>query len=474
VAEFPDNTFMRRPIVRGVLIPLLLMALLIAGVSWWRWRTEREGRERLDAVVAELDSTDPGWRWEDIEAGQPVLRDEENAARIVAEFRQTVGVDRYFRVNLPADTDPRYGPSSNSIRNRLLDSEAYRLIDQELADTEPGWPEIERLAETARGRCRLPASAVWLERQRSKEERVVPVLNYLEWESERLALKDNPDRQETIARAYLNASRIEDVSAGFGSVIDRRRYLQDVVRHIERMLALDRLGDRLPRLQDELAREAEVDLYRMAARLERAQYDRLLQAIAVGEPSYESSLEYNLYGPYAKDKGFRVAAETWLYRPHLAADWASALSYATSALAVADQPDPARLTAHAAIPSPPKDDRHPFSRTCANSLTRHLEGAHYTKALLRCAAVGLAVERHRLLTGAWPPTLEEIPQTILPNVPADPFTGNPLGYMRRPDGVIVFSTGPKRIEFKLYNPDQRRLPVFELGPDPRIVKDVEP
>jgi hypothetical protein len=82
-------------------------------------------------------------------------------------------------------------------------------------------------------------------------------------------------------------------------------------------------------------------------------------------------------------------------------------------------------------------------------------------------------------------------------VPLDPFTGKPLLFKTREDGVTVYSVGrdgvddgglarnpiplkpaAKDIGFRLYNPDQRRLtslpqnldePKWELGPEPRVV-----
>jgi hypothetical protein len=458
-----------RQIVRRSLIPLLLVAAVLVAICWWRYDTDRKGRRELAAVAAQLDASEPRWRWEEIEADQPALRDEENSAHLVAEFRRTVGMDRYFNVSVPYESNPKVDRI-----NCLLSVTDYKIVDKELAQTELAWPAMERLAETPRGRCTLLPSNSWCERRPPHEELVDSILNYLEWEAERVARTDDTNRQQTIARACLNAARIEQMSPLTGSSTSQRLRLNRAAHHVERVLALGRLGTRLSSLQFEFANEAEVDLFRKAVHLERAEYDRLCQAIATGEPTKEASLAYQIHGGCAGEAGLRVQAKVWLYRPYFAADWAAALNCSTSALAVANLPDEDRSVALAAIPIPPNDDRHPFSRTCAGWISRELNGSLRTKAMLRCTAAALAVERHRLLTGDWPASLDAIPRAILPKVPSDPFTGKPLGYLRRPDGVTIFASGAKPIEFRLFDSFWRGIGEIEQGPEPRIVNDHNP
>jgi hypothetical protein len=63
-------------------------------------------------------------------------------------------------------------------------------------------------------------------------------------------------------------------------------------------------------------------------------------------------------------------------------------------------------------------------------------------AEVRCAAVGLAVERYRRAQGHWPETLADLVPAYLPQTPLDPFTGKELGFHRLDDGVAVYSVGP--------------------------------
>ncbi len=47
---------------------------------------------------------------------------------------------------------------------------------------------------------------------------------------------------------------------------------------------------------------------------------------------------------------------------------------------------------------------------------------------------GMALERHRMVRGAYPAALEELVPDFLPEIPADPFDGKPLRYRLQADG----------------------------------------
>jgi len=51
-----------------------------------------------------------------------------------------------------------------------------------------------------------------------------------------------------------------------------------------------------------------------------------------------------------------------------------------------------------------------------------------SQAELITTAVGIACERFRQLRDRWPHTLGEIPESILPALPRNPFDGGPLRY----------------------------------------------
>jgi hypothetical protein len=62
-------------------------------------------------------------------------------------------------------------------------------------------------------------------------------------------------------------------------------------------------------------------------------------------------------------------------------------------------------------------------------------------AVVRCTLVAVAAERHRLVQGDWPATLEALVPTFLSQLPSDPFDGRPLRYKRLSDGIMIYSVG---------------------------------
>src|SRR5262245_15700794 len=70
------------PAWRRLLVAAGWFALLVVAVSAAVYFFNRHRlMSQLDRVMAELDETDPGWRWDGILANRPEVKDEENSAR---------------------------------------------------------------------------------------------------------------------------------------------------------------------------------------------------------------------------------------------------------------------------------------------------------------------------------------------------------------------------------------------------------
>jgi hypothetical protein len=118
------------------------------------------------------------------------------------------------------------------------------------------------------------------------------------------------------------------------------------------------------------------------------------------------------------------------------------------------------------------------------AIIKNAESYRRHQAVLRCAVVGLALERRRLDAGRWPDDLKGLVPGYLGAVPLDPFDGRPLRYKRLPDGVLVYSIGPdgpdhggslnrkdigakgSDVGFRLWDVASRRQPAAELLPSP--------
>jgi hypothetical protein len=71
---------------------------------------------------------------------------------------------------------------------------------------------------------------------------------------------------------------------------------------------------------------------------------------------------------------------------------------------------------------------------CGVTLTQHI-------AMLRCARVAIAAERHKLAHGTLPTSIDELVPQYLDAVPLDTFVGRPLHYATRDGGAAVWSVG---------------------------------
>src|SRR5262245_39608228 len=74
-------TSRRRLFIRAIL-GLVLIAGIVYGI---RFARHAYYEHQLQKLTDQLDAEDPGWRFEDIIASQPKLKDEENAAVAIVE-----------------------------------------------------------------------------------------------------------------------------------------------------------------------------------------------------------------------------------------------------------------------------------------------------------------------------------------------------------------------------------------------------
>jgi hypothetical protein len=75
------------------------------------------------------------------------------------------------------------------------------------------------------------------------------------------------------------------------------------------------------------------------------------------------------------------------------------------------------------------------------------EANRRSQANLRCAITAIAAERYRLKNTRWPAKLEDlVTAQLLKAVPLDPYDGQPLRWKECPDGRLVYSIGPDRVD----------------------------
>lgn len=78
---------------------------------------------------------------------------------------------------------------------------------------------------------------------------------------------------------------------------------------------------------------------------------------------------------------------------------------------------------------------------------RNVESIGRVLASVRTSATSVAVERYRRAhAGTAPASLDQVVPALLPAVPTDPFSGQPLKYSVQPDRYVVYSLGPNAID----------------------------
>jgi hypothetical protein len=84
---------------------------------------------------------------------------------------------------------------------------------------------------------------------------------------------------------------------------------------------------------------------------------------------------------------------------------------------------------------------HPKLTHFMPTLARHMRNDLARMTRLQVAAVALAVERFRLANNGLPEQLADLVPRFLPEIPADPYDGQPLRYRKLSPGFVIYSIG---------------------------------
>lgn len=489
------NRWVRRLAIGFGIAVVAAIALLI----YHRYATFATGEEQLAAVVAELDASDPRWRYADLDLARGHLPDDENSALLVPKFTAALAASKLEATRANGQLVVFDGPP-----NRWLDDGAYAAIDRALDRNGAALAVARSFRDRPRGLRHLNVSPDFVGTLMPHLQDMRQIFTALDLESERLAHDGRPGAALQLVIAMIHAARSTDGEPTLISAFVRLAGDEMTVRRIERLLALGEPKGGLGEVQSVLALEAESDLFWYALRGERAGVDLLFRNLETGNLPVGRYLEaLDIADPAGSRRRVRrpELVEAVIYAPHLPGDHARYLEVLTQACEVARRPDHEQSAALAAVLDEPVDPDHRFTRLLSGAAFGKLHTASLRgKAGLRCAVVGLALERCRLRDGRWPNSLADVPRDILADIPLDPFDGKPLKYPRRGDGVTVYSVGADGrndggrvidgpdakapgtdVGFRLYDPKARGLPAarppveaadgqVEPGPEPREVE----
>jgi len=110
--------------------------------------------------------------------------------------------------------------------------------------------------------------------------------------------------------------------------------------------------------------------------------------------------------------------------------------------------------------------RHVIPLLLAPALEAPFESVARSVAMSAAADAAIACERYRRRHGELPEKLDQLVPEFLPELPVDPYTGEPLQYVVRDDEYLVYSVGSNRIdEGGLIGEDNLQGDhVFRVGP----------
>jgi hypothetical protein len=450
----------------------MLVGLTVGALAMLLDPSEQELRE----AIAEADRIDPGWRAEDLEARRGVVPDEQNAAlRVLVAHRL-----------LPQGQWPPPPPRADGslVPNRVgetilylpppvqLTEQVARDINDQLASVEPALVEARKLATLSRGRYpeawRADTVGSALDR-----ERLNNVDNLLTREAMARAQEGRSDEALAAARSLLVIGRSVGDEPGLYPYDARVSSHRFAVRGIERILAQGAPAlDELRATQELLADEAEQPLLLNVLRGLRASTLRAQEAGLV--PNDDPSRQPGVRGLAGQLGAARRARSVY----------AQLLRKQTECVEIAKLPVEELRQSFAQVKA-----AGPVGNDTAGQnvwlMTSSAEDYYRSVARLRCAVVGLALERYRHEIGQWPERLDALAPAYLAAVPLDPFDAQPIRYERHADGVVVYSVTPDEpnlgrsywtskdggarptsTSFRLWDADKRRGLPAEVLPKP--------
>jgi hypothetical protein len=455
-----------------VLLVLLLVGAAAASLAFWPDPSEEDLRQAL----AETDRIDPGWHFDEVDARRQVIPDAENAAlRVLAAH--ALLPSPWPAPPLAAESD-RVGEVIASLPPQVqLDGVTARELKATLAPVEPALIEARKLKSLSVGHFPVTWTADIIgSKLHSQEPRIIA--NLLEYEALAQTRQGKADAALATGRGVLVAGRSFGDEPLIISLLIRQVIRAQAVRSVERALAQGTpSGAELRAAQELFEDEASQPLLLNALRGERGATQRLIEL---------SRLSTNQRVSRAFRSGVGgVVGLLDLKSPRRAREYqARALRTETECVEAAKLPveEQVREFARLRPAEPVADDDIAGSIAIGN--VKVAESSHRSQALLRCALVGLALERYRQETGRWPERLDDLVAGQLKAVPPDPFDGRPLRYKRLADGVLVYSIGPggkddggamnrkapgmkgTNLGFRLWDADRRRQPAAELLPSP--------
>jgi hypothetical protein len=433
---------------------LLLLAITAAGLGV----RHKIAVDRLAEATAAQDALDPGWKWEDIEAARAQVPEDENGALIVRDAVKQLPKEwppEELRTLASNATDTPDVPLAPELRLRLRG---------ELEAVAPALREARRLTDRPTGRFAVTYHIAPFLTQLTQHQEATAVALLLVLDALRLTEDGDYRAAARSCRAAFNAGRSLGDTPFTVPQLTRALCVQIACRTVERLLRWSQLSeDDLAELQRLVQDEMNHPGFLVSCRGERAAMHGTLVAMEDGE------IYLDMEGrgrPTSKE-----LVQTFFARDTLRLQHAEAFPMMNKMVEVAETPAHRRARPLQEFQAMTTARRKELPTILVPALGK--VEANFTRrdAYLACLAAALAAERYRRDRGEWPPSLEALPPQFLSAVPLDPSDGQPVRYVRRDDGTVIYSAvadgkdqvfDPARpsppgegIAVRLWNPDRR-------------------
>jgi hypothetical protein len=391
-------------------------------------------RTRLQAALADMDHTDPGWRLPDIEAARAVVPDADNSALRVMEASKRLPQLPSPWLNADFDTELQHLPPE-----RLMSPVQFARLRQLLDAVQPALDEAKKLKDLPNGRFPIVYARNPINTMLEEEQKVRAVTRLLNLNSTACAEAGEAHKAIESCSASLNGARaIGDEPFAISQLI-RVACAINACKTAERILAQTEPGsDDLKRLQEAVEREDTHPYWSITWRGDRAFENAVLEALESGAMTLSEFAEEK---PDWSDQLLAFAIQDYIRGLH-----PQLFAYSARIQAASELPAKLRRPAMEQIE---RECRHAWGNPVTLLLAAFLklEDAFLRgHAALRCQGAALAVERYRRLHGDWPQSLDALTPEFIAEVPTDPFTDDPLLYHRLPDGVVIYSVSSDGVD----------------------------
>ncbi|MFO0843017.1 MAG: hypothetical protein U0797_11580 [Gemmataceae bacterium] len=432
---------------RRGLVSLAVLFVVWGVATWWdRARTEAQGREELARVIAELDATDPRWRWEAIETDRPPVADAENSMGRIREASAAMVKWTPLEVMLPNGDDVLLEERPT---NRRLDAGRLAIVHRFLQKQRHSLALAVTLKDFPHGRATLQLMPDVLSTPLPHAEACQQVYQLLDMDTRRLLHEGKSIEARSRIRALFHTAAALRGEPMAISQLVRLAGRSRALRCIDQLLGAGEVTDQECRdLMSHLTPEGDEGPMVAALRGERAGYHFLFTNLEGGQVPLATFWQDPFRGDYQIRPALSSRLLAWYYAPRLTEDHAHCLQTFSAALAIAKRPSHEQLAAwdnlHQTMLATRKtaETNHqrffsallfPDRKVCVAELR---DRAHTS-----CVRAALAAERFRLANKRWPKSLDELCPAFLPLVPHDPYTGDPLVFSEREDGVVIYSVG---------------------------------